>query len=455
MDKRQIVAVLLAFWAMAAVAQKSQDSITVATDPDSNGRSAVLCCTPADLYSSKEQTCLHTWSHPGGGKSLNLTVKLLCDDLRSSASIVAPDGDWYVFRKAQPTQGLFLVNCNSRKAWMVEPHPAAAPSPDPDPPSSGNVQAANSSPQASGNAGTSKQANPEKLNKRLDKFEQDLKEQKTAVKSLQEDLKQRTTENQELEKKIKALREDVLKQLRTVEDAQKNSCIRSNDKYQGRDEVTIAVAGGVLRFLKVEPQDSTITIGLADARADELLAKAQARSGKPIVPHIYLAVPEAVREVKAFFLQDRLIDPQLYSRLTGGKDANRVAYQDVSRFIDELNTRCAGRATFVLPSEEQFVAAAHELYDPVESGLTSCEELRKQDRSFGITELLGHSWQLTRSLCQPLGERARFTCPDNSYVRKGGAASSTNPLECLPEYRSPAPLDVQQKETSFRLALAD
>jgi hypothetical protein len=199
-----------------------------------------------------------------------------------------------------------------------------------------------------------------------------------------------------------------------------------------------------------------VTIGLSEAKADEFLAEAQAHSSHEIFPHILLAVPEAVREVKPFLLQDRLIDPQLYSRLTRGQDAGRVAFQEVERFIVDLNARCIGRAKFSLPTEEQFVAAAQWLYDPVANGLKPCESVRVQDRQFEVTELLGQSWQLTRSPCKPFSVPPRTTCPDfPSYIRKGGAASSTDQLECIPEYRSPAPVDVNQKETSFRLVLAE
>jgi hypothetical protein len=458
MNKRHGVFLLLFLQALEPTAAKGRKVITVAPEPDpaGGGTTVALCFTPSSQFTSRV-LCAQVLTYPMTGNprdnKFSLQVKLVCEDLKREAHVVASADEWYVSQRGRPDQPLFMINCNSKLAWPADPalFPVSlasgsdAPPQPPDPQSSAH------------SGGEDRQTRIETLSSRLSDLEESLKQQKRTVQRLQEEiLNLRSAGDHSFEKKLDALRKETLDKLLALEEAQKNSCYRIDDQYKGQDEVMIAVAGGVLRFVKVKPRTSTVAIGLPEARADELLAEAQAQSSREIFPHILLAVPEAVREVKPFFLQDRLIDPQVYSRLTHGKDARRVAYQDVERFIAELNAQCSGRAKFALPTEEQFVAAAQWLYDPVANGLKPCEAAREQDRRFDVTELLGHAWQLTRSLCVPFSGPSRATCPDGtSYIRKGGAASSTNRLECMPEYRSPAPFDVHQKETSFRLALVD
>lgn len=441
-------------------AQEGQKVIQLPTDKDPAGSTMVaLCCTPSDLFRENEtvQNCTHQWTRKGAS-DLSMRVENLCDELKAEATVVALDSVWYVSRKSEPGKALFRIDCKTERAWRIGIAPSPAPTAaaqSPAPPPAQAPQVASSPPPA--DTGKDRQAKAtEKVNSRIKDLEKTLAEQKRAMEELKKALEARGVADRKIEKRLDTLETDLIEKLRTLEEAQKSSCYRTDDRYQGQEEVTIAVAGSVLRFLRVKPRASPVPIGLSEARAGELLAQAQVQSSKKIFPHIYLAVPEAQREVGPFFLQDRLIDAGLYSRLTDGKDAARVSYQDVSRFIAELNSRCSGRANFALPTEEQFVAAAHRFYDPAANGLKPCEELRKEDLRSGLTELFGHAWQLTRSLCQPFSDPPRTSCPDGSaYIRKGGAASSTNPLECLPEYRSPSPFDVHQQETSFRLALAD
>lgn len=433
-------------------AEKGRSSFKVPTEPAQGGGSvATVCCTPRERFAS-EEVCAHVLStEPVKADKAALQVKQVCDNLKQTATVGWKD-EWIISNKSRPAEPLFLINCATALAW---PWPIEAPSAPSQQPSLSPSPVSEQS-QVDDTKTKAVQGEMRKVKDRLDHLEDAFKDQLKTAQKLQDEIKKQSAADRDFQKQLEGLKAEILEKVRTLEEVQKNSCYRIDDRYQGKDEVTIAVAGGVLRFLKIQPQNSAIPIGLAEAKADELQARAQAQSTKPLVPQIYLAVPEAIREVQPFFLQDRLIDPQLYSRLTNGKDAYRVAHQDVTRFITELNARCAGRAEFVLPSEEQFVAAARQLYGPISNELTSCEALRKEDGRPDITELLGYAWQLTRSLCQPFGERFRIaSCPDNSFIRKGGAASSTNPLECLPEYRSPAPPDVAQKETSFRLALKE
>jgi hypothetical protein len=446
-----VFVVLLLGWAAGLVAEikKGQPSIKISTEIDSAGKRRVsICCTPKEQYGSN-QSCAYEWNGPAKVDSYQTSVRLLCDALKKEAPVVAQNGEWILSRRTKSQQPLFLINCNTSLAWPEEP-PSSSPLPtdSQSPATSASVPPSSSSsdPQAS-----STDSKEKGLGQRLKSLEKAFLLQEKALQVLEDEFKRRGAADRERDKAIESLQ----KELRALEEEQKNSCIRLEDRHQGNDEVMISVAGSVLRFLKVKPQESAVPIGLSEAKASEFLAEAQAQDDKPIFPHVYLAVPEAFREVEPFFLQDRLIDPFLYTRLTGNKDAKRVSYQDVTRFIADLNARCSGRARFALPTEEQFVAAAQRVYDPVADGLRPCETLRKEDLRSSITELFGHAWQLTGSPCRPFGDPPKMSCPDDSYVRKGGAPSSTNPLECMPEYRSPAPSDVNQKETSFRLALVE
>ena len=423
---------------LTAESPKSQKRLKISAEIEASGqRRIILCCTPSEQFGAK-QGCAYEWKGSANVDAQDVSVKTLCETVKKEAAVVSQNGEWYLSRKFQPHQPLFLINCNTSLAWPQEP-PASSP-PTAAPPASGKDPSP-SPPDPQASSGKAE----EKVSKRLREVEEALSQQEKALLELEK----------KLDKRIEALQKELFDKVRALEEGQKNSCFRVDGQYQGQDEVTVAVAGSVLRFLKVKPRETPVPIGLSEAKAGEFLAEAQAQESRPIFPHVYLAVPEAFREVQPFFLQDRLIDPQLYSRLSGGKDAGRVSHQDATRFIAALNSRCTGRARFTLPSEEQLVAAAHRIYDPVANGLKPCEALRKEDLRSGITELFGHSWQLTRSPCQPFGEALKESCPESSYVRKGGATSSTNPLECLPEYRSPAPNDVSQQETSFRLALVE
>lgn len=456
MKKPLVLVQIFILWAAALSAQtqaKPLSEIKIPIAADASGKPvATLCCTPHEQF-KKEDACAHVLVLPAGknqaaGGSLAVAVRLVCKSLKESATVIASKGEWLVFPKGGPENELFVVNCNSLQAFKMTDtsQPATPP---------GKIQISASNPPSDpkpvdppadpGGDKGKPAASDNRVNGRLKDLEKVVDEQKKLVEDLRQEVKALGAADQELEKKLKALQE-----------AQKNSCIRIEDSFKGREEVMIAVGGSILRFLHVRPQSDKISIGLSEAKAGEFLAEAQAESKTKIFPHIYLAVPEAVREVRPFFLQDRLIDGDMYARLTGEKNADRVSYEDVSRFIEDLNTRCEGRAKFALPTEEQFVAVAHEIYQPLVVGLKLCELLRHEDKLFPFAELLGHSWQLTRTLCQPFSDPPKMTCADDrSYIRKGGAASSANPLECMPEFRSSAPFDVQQKETSFRLALAD
>jgi len=95
------------------------------------------------------------------------------------------------------------------------------------------------------------------------------------------------------------------------------------------------------------------------------------------------------------------------------------------------------------------------VYDPVVNGLKPCAALRRSGDTLQIADLFGHLWQLTGSSCKPFGRGSDSSCPDEGFVRKGGTAGSRNPLECMPEYRSAIPGDLELKDTALRLVLLD
>jgi hypothetical protein len=279
-----------------------------------------------------------------------------------------------------------------------------------------------------------------------------------AVESRLDRLEGRCEAQEKLRRTVESMQEELRRlsrRQRATEGASAESCTRSEGTYAGRREILVAVGGVALRFLEIEPPAEPIAIGLSEERARELLREVQGHSEAPILPWIFRSVPAVSARVPPFFLQDRLIDPRLFARFTGGARADEVSFDQARRFIAELNARCSGRARFELPSEAQFVAAARLVYDPLAHGLAPCSAVRKAGSAVELTQLLGHTWQLTRSFCVPLGADHPIDCEADFHVRKGGAETSTDPLECMPEYRSAAPPDVAQKETSFRLVLVD
>lgn len=263
----------------------------------------------------------------------------------------------------------------------------------------------------------------------------------------------------DVQQQIERLRQEFLKELKTLRKPGKQrraSCFRVAGKHGSRDEVMVAVEGSVLRFLRI-PAPPSVAIGLSEEAADELHKNVQSGSPDPVVPRIFLSVGDVTREVGDFYIQDRLIPNDLYARITEGKSSQRVSYNEARGFIDKVNRICSGRAQFDLPTEEQFLTTARMLYDPVNNGLKPCASLTDFGNQIQVHGLLGNLWQLTKSPCQsfPGQDPAGASCPQDSYIRKGGTAGSENPLECVPEYRSGSAAEVSQKDTTFRLVLIE
>jgi len=264
-------------------------------------------------------------------------------------------------------------------------------------------------------------------------------------------------EQEQLGKKLDWLHAEIADVLGALPDipAPAAACTRHESTYDGRKEVMLTVDGFVLRFLLVRPVQEKLNIGLTEKKATEFLQEMQ-QTDPTTPPIIFRSVSTAESKVKPFLLQDRLIDPALYQRLLGeGAEARKVSHDEVSRFIEILNQRCEGQGRFDLPSEEELVVAARKLYNPAELGLKPCAAVAGFGADMQLAELLGNGWQLTRSRCEPFGRKPAQSCESDGYVRKGGTASSTNWLECIPEYRITAPPNVRQKDTSFRLVLIE
>ncbi|MDY7092576.1 MAG: hypothetical protein SX243_06325 [Acidobacteriota bacterium] len=271
---------------------------------------------------------------------------------------------------------------------------------------------------------------------------------KTIIDRIEGDLKRMEQAQDSLQHRLKELKQSV----RDLEGKIPGGCTATEAIYLDRREVMISVSGSVLRFVEIRPS-APVTIGLDEARASELFREAQAQSSEPLMPWLLRSVPAVRREVPFFLLQDRLVEPRLYELLVNGAVANEVSYEDARQFIGTLNRLCDGVAQFDLPSEEELVAVAKLVYDPARNGLIPCTALAHRGKTIQVDQLLGHSWQLTRSACKPLSKRATEPCPGGSFVRKGGTSKSENALECIPEYRSAARPTVRQKDTSFRLVL--
>ncbi|OQW90940.1 MAG: hypothetical protein BWK78_05860 [Thiotrichaceae bacterium IS1] len=123
--------------------------------------------------------------------------------------------------------------------------------------------------------------------------------------------------------------------------------------------------------------------------------------------------------------------------------------------IDAFNKQCQGYQ-FELPTEEQFVYLARKVYHPVKDGaLESCHVLTSGEK-YGVKQLLGNKWQLTKSPCESWSNDSSDPikqCNPQSYVKKGGTTDSKDATECMPEYRAETTPDVSEPNTTIRLIL--
>lgn len=365
-----------------------------------------------------------------------IDVSEICETIHARATLTGHV--WYVAPEKEPAELLYRIDCREGRAYEFIQGSEASQAPPTGTPQPA-VQVVRS-----GQDAPAPGLDPVAISRRLERIEERL----YAIEG-PSGLAGVIQGQRELGGKIDDLGRGL------AERAESSRCLRSDGTYGTRREVMVSVGGTVLRFLEIPGPAEPVAVGLAEEKAKELLREAQQGVEDPIYPHLFLAVPAVTRAVTAFFLQDRLIDPGLYTRLTGGGDARRVAHRDARRFIDQLNSACDGIARLALPTEEQLVTAAHLLYNPVQNGLKPCPAVADAGPEIGLADLLGHAWHLTSSPCEPFGDGMAPSCDQGSFIRKGGAASSENPLECLPEYRSTAPENVPQQETSFRLVLVE
>jgi hypothetical protein len=407
-----------------------------------NENDTVSLCFHADAGNPKKTPCnlSKSFGDRNGDGQIVIETEEICQFIRKTATIA---GDiWYVATQRRPADPLYRIDCSRMRAYEFRTASRTARSassrrPPPPDPSSTRSRRSNHLPGL----------DPVSISRRLERIEERLHAIERSPKLA------RLAEGQSnLEAKIDGLRHE-LNDESTASD--RLLCLRSDGSYDGRQEVILHVGGAALRFLEIRPPTEPVVVGLTEQRAQELLQEAQQGIDDPIYPHLFLSVPEVSRTVTPYFLQDRLIDPGLYRRITGRNDARRVSHREARQFIDRINKACAGVARLALPTEEQLVAAGHVLYNPVENGLKPCSAVAAGGGRFGLTELLGHAWHLTSTPCEPFGDGTVPSCDEGSYIRKGGTASSENPLECIPEYRSTAPENVAQKDTSFRLVLVE
>lgn len=285
----------------------------------------------------------------------------------------------------------------------------------------------------------------ERIEKRLERIEEHLEKERRA--------QPEAAAPREIRRALAELRRDLLGELRAVVGG---GCTAHHGTIGGRREVVVLVAGTWLRFLEVASPVQPVTVGLDQELARALYSQAQSQIGDALLPTVYRAVPAVALEVPPFFLQDRLVTPELRRRLGFGQSAERVSLHEAQGLVAALNELCAGEVRFELPTEEQMLVAARMIYDPRPDLLRPCREVAALAADSRFSDLLGARWQLTRSPCRPFGRPTADAdaCPEGTYVIKGGTAGSTNALECIPEYRDAVPPTVAAQDTAVRLVIA-
>jgi len=250
----------------------------------------------------------------------------------------------------------------------------------------------------------------------------------------------------------------------TLQESERISIIQDGDKVKSL-KIRTDCTNYYLEFIKIErPSPATIDIGIRTKIADDFYKKANEMCKKcpPLLPDIYKSATAkaAIKVVPAFWIQKNTIDDHLFKDLVPQGISGQVSYTDAKKFIEKLNSWAQKRFHFKLPVEKQFVHLARKFYNPLTTNdLRACEDLSRMDTT-PINQLFGFKWQLTGSLCMPLevgNDVADSTseCSDsgNTYIKKGGARSSKNPLECLPEFRAETNKDIGDPDTTFRLVV--
>jgi hypothetical protein len=230
-----------------------------------------------------------------------------------------------------------------------------------------------------------------------------------------------------------------------------------------------------LAFVKIDSDNAKIDIALRKADAQRFYREAQlmwqeknSSSSSPLLPWILMAVSESPVEktIRPFWFQQEPMSSseELYKTIVKEGSSESMSYNDARLVIEKLNHWCKGKVTFDLPSEEQFVYLARQLYNPVQTTqLISCQDFSDgnsdiftQVKQFSVNKLLGDKWQLTKSDCLPFDSDSKdITCDKGTYVKKGGTRDSTDATECMPEARADSAPDVREPNTTFRLVLTN
>jgi hypothetical protein len=228
------------------------------------------------------------------------------------------------------------------------------------------------------------------------------------------------------------------------------------------NRITVAIKNySLLRFVKVNStyrmgMRRGINIALTDQQANEFHRRAMQLSphSLPIYPSIFKAVSQygMRKPVGKFWIQEQIIDPQLYGDIVSGGSADKVSYENAMQVIKTLNDWCQQeKAQFQLPEEKQFVHLAKLAYNPIREGLQPCGVVKERVALDRVKQLFGHQWQLTSSYCSAFDNRA---CSDEqTRIKKGGSIESQYAAECMPEYRAESMPDIREPNTTFRLVL--
>lgn len=219
-----------------------------------------------------------------------------------------------------------------------------------------------------------------------------------------------------------------------------------------------------LKFIsiKIQPANRILYISITEEQAKSFLQQAQLllpNNSAPIYPFLFKAVSDnAMPIVMAnFWIQENTINSKIYEAIISNGKVDKASYNEAQQVIQQLNQWCKDKVQFDLPEEKHFVYLARAAYNPLNSNkLKQCTELQQLE-PYGVKQLLAHKWQLTKSLCQPLGinnnSNSIRKCDEQSYVKKGGSLASKDATECIPEYRAESTPDINEPNTTFRLLI--
>lgn len=261
-------------------------------------------------------------------------------------------------------------------------------------------------------------------------------------------------ENQELKNKNQELKLE----LEQAKSGMTKNCEITNHR---KNHITIAIKNYSLRFVEVQStyrsgMKKGIRIALTKQLATDFHQQAMQLSPNSLTmqPNIFKAVSQnAMRKIiPKFWIQERTINSQLYSKIIKNGSANKVSYEDAMQVIETLNDWCDGKAKFKLPEEKQFVYLARMAYNPIREGLKACQDVKGKVALNRVKQLFAHKWQLTSSYCSDF-DNDNTCSEEQSRIKKGGSIESKYAAECMPEYRAESISDMREPNTTFRLVL--